>query len=174
MTIDDVKLSEEGRFLPWGKVAAEKLQKVEDWIAAGGGNPNRVQTITGTMATIADDMIEHISITPPEFFAAIGDNIANATLTVDATAIGSERGDLPVMRIGSDQIYAASVAAHWNNSGVYFDAAVFFNIVAHIDDYELSAMASVNEIGNTTDLLQYASLLPYTLTIIWHPLPESE
>ena len=48
MTIDDVKLSEEGRFLPWGKVAAEKLQKVEDWIAAGGGNPNRVEVITGT------------------------------------------------------------------------------------------------------------------------------
>ena len=101
--------------------------------SGGGGNPNRVQTITRTMATLADDMIEHISITPPEFFAAIGDNIANATLTVDATAIGSERGDLPVMRIGSDQIYAASVAAHWNNSGVYFDAAVFFIIGRYLD-----------------------------------------
>lgn len=138
----------------------------------GGGNPNRVQTITGTMATIADDMIGQISITPPEFFAAIDEKNASAILTVDATAIGSEDGYAPVQCQGSDQLYATNVAARWDNSGVYFDAAVVINIDALIDHYELSAMASVNEIGNTTDLLPYASLLPYTLTIIWHPLPD--
>lgn len=164
MTIDDVKLSEEGRFLPWGKVAAEKLQKVEDWIAAGGGNPNMVQTITGTLADPWGDL-DH-----QELFDALSHNNASCRLAVDLTEIAM--GSLTTLLFAEEDKTspdAYSSGASITSSEVYRCYQARWSYI----DGDLCAFTAVLS-GVYQDLSSYASAIPTTLTIIWHPLPESE
>lgn len=165
MTIDDVKLSEEGRFLPWGKVAAEKLQKVEDWIAGGGGNPNRVQTITGTLAEPWGGHQYSIS-------NALYSNECSAVMHGDATAIGESEFDL-ILETDCDGIKGSYVFMS-SNECVAASIVWAESLDYSINEALICNASTSDETVEISDIKEYGSLIPTTLTIIWHPLPESE
>lgn len=175
MTIDDVKLSEEGRFLPWGKVAAEKLQKVEDWIAGGGGNPNSVQTITGTLA---DPFTDWTDTEYGEFLEAYYTGGASASMVCDASAIGF--ADDIYLILNPSYIEPSFETSHIGDTSAivatvdYFGSRIETPYLSEAKVLQASGLEAADPSFTITDISAYASLIPTTLTIIWHPLPESE
>lgn len=127
---------------------------------SGGGNPNRVQTITGTLDDPWGDVDSN------ELGEALQSGNATAIIEADATALGFGIIMQPVQQ---------TVEIH-----------NLFSNGANVDELSSSVIANTVEWGSTTgsilrfaiydggtvtDALAYASLVPTELTIIWHPLP---
>lgn len=133
----------------------------------GGGNPNRVETITGTLASPFGDL-------GSEFSEALLSNNANALLGVDATALGFGTIVYPLLATGSEQIIAV-ITNIQDDSCNDSEARWAIN---HLGDFTLtyaywvSAEVDYDPPVLVTNLMDYATLLPTTLTIIWHPLPD--
>lgn len=131
----------------------------------GGGNPNRVQTITGTLANPFTDWTK---AEYDEFIGAYSDGNASASMTVDATEIG--------------YVEASLVLAPFYNEPFFLDAYIEADgdvtaiSVSYLGNFEetplLSEAKGYTTAGGVVDLAEYASILPTTLTIIWHPLPD--
>lgn len=144
--------------------------------SGGGGNPNRVQTITGTLA----NPWANVSIDEYKSFCeALEDNGANAIIEVKASALGlpntNFRDFLPY-DIGTDyylQIFKGDAQVNGTARAISFIYSIMNNVVAlnqaHYGEFEVTDGSGS---GSVTDLSQYASLIPTTLTIIWHPLPD--
>ena len=145
---------------------------ITDWLdpvsyklgqAAGGGggsgNPNYVETITGTLANPWGE----------KSYSELVDGIVNldasVTLIVDATSIGYDEyllsvargeaimaGQLPLMSCGYSDGDWSAVYAFFTSNGTLYQAMALSN-------------------GQTLDMTQYAALLPTTLEIVHHPLP---
>ena len=118
-----------------------------------GGNPNSVQTITGTAANPWGD------VDYAELAEAISNNNASAT-------IGYELGDTILyprpMVANSSSLWASML-----NSGADGGWTAFYNSSGAITS--LKALVS----GSPVDYISYAPFVTSTLTIIWHPLTGS-
>lgn len=130
----------------------------------GGGNPNRVEVIQGTLD---NPFTGWTKAEYGEFLDAYYDGNASATMSVDATVIGYAEADLVLEPFYVEPSF--SFCTIGNDGAIALTVSYFGNF----EEIPLLATAS----GYTTadgviDFREYASLIPTTLTIIWHPLPD--
>lgn len=137
--------------------------------AGGGGNPNRVEVIQGTLAEPFGDFDKG-----EELYAAIDNGNASAKISLDLTAL----------QMGLDSVwgwlYKGATNTHYysfftggtefglEGLSLGYDMAIFFPLDSEEQPGELRAQVGADYIV----LNEYASLIPTTLTIIWHPLPD--
>lgn len=125
-------------------------------ISGGGGNPNYVQTITGT----ADNPC--VGINANSLYRALLDNNASATITLTnenlrvwvKMPITTQGHTLVASKIDSDSM--SGFDASWNASAG--------------NEATVMKLVMINN-GQITDGTAYASMITSELTIIWHPLP---
>ena len=128
---------------------------------SGGGNPNTVKTITGTVASPWGN------IDTSELYTAIANGNATAKIIIDGSAVGAgnieaffnARNDFIFFNggnIGSTGEYATRVGAY----------VVSYNAI----NGELMTMDMAQN-GTVASMVSYASMLPTSLTVIYHPLP---
>lgn len=140
-------------------VVAKKLS------GGSGGNPNRVQTITGTVATpIGGDNSGNLFALISE---AIFNNTATAKMSITAGQqtgwaylSGNNSGNLLMgyaSMVNDDSFLTMKVA--WNLAGGSIIISDFKSIQGADGSYQV------------TDLMSMASMCTTELTIIWHPLP---
>lgn len=131
----------------------------------GGGNPNSVQVITGTLA---NPWGEEYSRAP--FEAMILGN-ANAMITIDLSELGAFEITAPVYLFGTgqDAVIVSSGAVMGAGASVANAYTINWNVVSGALIY-----AGINTDGEGTDIASIASQIPTTLTIYWHPMPEAE
>ena len=128
----------------------------------GGGNPNTVQTITGTL----DDPWGDVDF--DELSEALQSGNATAIIEADATALG----------FGTITCYITGYfgGSPERNRNVISDGSP--NAEGGTTAYSVSWTAdeisvfTIFAAGTYTNALDYATLVPTTLTIIWHPLPS--
>ena len=143
--------------------------------AGGGGNPNRVDVIQGTLANPFGSM------TPDEVASLQADlrfGGASAILEVDGTPIGAALFSAAIFAYGAGEEIGAFLsfveptdvscfAANWTI--IFGDSGA--------ESYSLDDAAYIS--GTSEELTYsplnaYASSLPTTLTIYWHPMPDSD
>ena len=131
----------------------------------GGGNPNSVQVITGTL----DNPFGDVNLT--ELENAINNSSASFIMELDLSILAistpAPLASSPIQlvspyivasqfRIDDNGELTNAIYASWNSS----------NRELH------SAWANYG--GAINDMCDYASQIPTTLTIYWHPMPEAE
>ena len=136
---------------------AELLKEITNQ-GGGGGNPNSIQTVNGTLDNPWGDL------NYSELVDAIGDHNASATISFNASALGAGTfvnylysdagtGDLSLEIAKYSETVHAGVRVGWGSSGALTNAYMDRN-------------------GTLQDMSSYASLLTTHLTVIWHPLPN--
>lgn len=126
----------------------------------GGGNPNYVETITGTLANPWGE------IDAGNLANEIANNNANAEIAWDATAIGVGTDRSPLYT-GNDGI---QLLVRTSRIGEPTDYAAL-DIAWLTSDGELASAHALTSGAGYVDLQGYASLITTVLTIIHHPLP---
>lgn len=130
-----------------------------EYVEFGGGNPNRVQTVTATAANPFGDI--HVQ----ELMTAIQNNEATAIITLDLngvvikTNLESDNGGRPIICRGL--IY---------NTGNIEAEEAYWSLNGNADSFKVASGS-----GNAYQIQDYtamASSIATTLTVIWHPLPE--
>lgn len=144
-----------------GDSTDELLQKIVD-SGKAGGNPNYVETITGTLANPWG------SAEPATLYTELVSNAASILLT---TSVGNDTVTLPIVAdaAGILRRFKAVTAVDYNEGLQTYTAAyddngtllVFVRATAFSDN------------GSIDNLISVASGVPTTLTIIHHPLPET-
>lgn len=137
-----------------------------EYVEFGGGNPNHVQTITGTVATPVGEEGS------PGLFASISEAIFNKNATAKMSiAVG--------LQTGSAYLWGTSNGAQLQGVATVFDddnfltMRVVWNLVnGNIQLGVFESIQGANGSYQVTDLKSMASNCPTELTIIWHPLPE--
>lgn len=121
----------------------------------GGGNPNTEQTVTGTLANPWGD------IDPVELTSAIGTRDADASITIDASALGA--GTVYGRLGATNHLYVTG--ANLTDSTMAYE--VIYDLVGVL--YSAKMLSG----GQVVDISQYASVLPATIVVVWHPLPDT-
>ena len=144
--------------------------------ASGGGNPNSVQTIVGTLANPWGDMSADDFIA---FGEALHNNNANAIIEMDGTALGMGVANFRDFYLSNSD--PTTYWVHINGGTAVTDGVGIVATVSYYNYNNEIALASAIvgsytcDVGegtiNTQSVFSYASLVPTTLTIIWHPLP---
>lgn len=130
---------------------------------SGGGNPNSVQTITGTLADPFGTMSNE------EFYSfcnAYYTGAASALLVIDGSGLGADDITLSLDPRYNEPTFCSSyISSDTVNCGYvsYFGNRSFSPFLESAKGYTTD--------GGIVEYEQYATLLPTTLTIIWHPLP---
>lgn len=152
---------------------------INDFILAGklagsggsGGNPNSVQVITGTLAEPWGDFENG-----EELYSAIKSGNASAILALDISALSMGLDEV------SGYLYSGAKTEHYvafystNASfnlgalAMAYNAAIFYSVDGSEDSSNLEAQVG----SDYHDLGTYANLIPTTLTIYSHPMPETE
>lgn len=121
----------------------------------GGSNPNTVQTITGTLANPFG------SVDADTLGPALDSMNASATFVADASALGA---GTVIARLGG-------------NSDTIWGNGASFDISDSVSAFGLTWVSSGSLVfakmfsgGNVIDISTYASMIPTTLTVVWHPL----
>lgn len=138
----------------------ELVAKIAD--VAEGGNPNSVQVIEESLANPFGD------VNLEELITAFNTGGASMFITIDATVLG--QGVLPDVPISWSSDYG------FNASGVTgttseLSSALLINW-SSIDGTLTFAVVYTG--ASSTDIESYSSQMPTTLTIYWHPMPETE
>lgn len=128
----------------------------------GGGNPNSVQVITGTLANPFGD------VNLAELITAFNTGGASIFIAIDATVIG--QGVFPDAPMNWTSDYGLSITGVTGNTSELLRAALIN--WSSIDGTLTYAVMYTGASG--TDIESYASQMPTTLTIYWHPMPETE
>lgn len=127
-----------------------------------GGNPNYVETITGTVANPWGDT------DPLALLTALADGNATVFMEIDASVLGISYPVRPqasnTAALHGDSFWFAAIMTLGETSST----AV---LIEYLDNGVLNFIKALIN-GQYNELSQYASILPTTLTIIRHPLPE--
>lgn len=138
------------------------VDKIVEILEGGGGNPNMVQTINGTLANPFGDM------TQAEWGAfqdAYYTGNASATLELDATVLGLDDPVYLVLNPWSNE-------AHFETCTIAEDGAACAE-VSYLGAYPVTLnVARYYYEGTVMDFTAYASAIPTTLAIYWHPMPD--
>lgn len=131
----------------------------------GGGNPNSVQVIEGTLANPFGDVDIN------ELMDAL---YVGADQTGDAHAIIA--GDAAVLGFGLLQqpVYCMNYRLRSTAGDINEDGSLCNEIYWYLDGEQLAIHAYIEQNGTLTNIASYASQIPTTLTIYWHPMPETE
>lgn len=127
--------------------------------AGGGGNPNRVQTITGTAENPWGD------VDAQELAVAMKEGNASATMKFTSPGGAYEQ-----------TLYTTGLNGYIALEGCSINGVEALGYQA-VWDSDTGALTRLFQFDSTntpqiTDLGAYASLITTTLTIIWHPLPD--
>lgn len=123
----------------------------------GGGNPNYVETVEGTLANPWG------SVEPEALYTELADNAASILLTA---SIGSNTVTLPIVADTTFSRFKAVTAAD-NNEGVDTYIAGYDESGTLLTFVRATALSDSGSIDN---LISLAFAVPVTLTIIHHPL----
>ena len=143
----------------------ELVSKIADVAEGGGGNPNSVQVITGTLDAPWGD----VDLT--ELASAVYSSNASFVMELDLSILGITT---PVEIASSPVQLTSNLAASLfrvNDSGELANA-IYVSWVLTAGNELHSAWANYG--GAITRMTDYASQIPTTLTIYWHPMPEAE
>ena len=123
-----------------------------------GGNPNYVETVTGTLANPWGEK------TPSDLFSGAKSGNLTMIINVDATAIGGTRLSAAFYPFGNINVFRLTIAnsqlSNW--------------LCVYAEYYDSGVINAAYGLQNEAvlDYSLYASLISTTLTIIYHPLPE--
>lgn len=142
----------------------------------GGGNPNRVDEIGGTLANPFGDMtLSEISA----FLNAACDGNASANIYIDASIIQTGTyliGGLYADGAGEQLHFARGYEGSDNVGVVNADWVATYNGMGPesfmITEASYTVYDKTEETATYTNLFDYAEHLPTTLTIYWHPMPN--
>ena len=126
----------------------------------GGGNPNYVETITGTMANPWG------SVDPATLQSAIIGNNATALLTVDASALGMGTAYLVATPFALSNIAFQAVGGYGSTSNLWSAALVLYGTTG------LLSAAMILQNDGVVNVREYAQSISTSLTVIHHPLPS--
>lgn len=144
---------------------------------SGGGNPNSVQVITGTLdnpwgvAGVGE-------VNPDTLVAALNSNNANAIVEVNGTTLGfgivncsveplDDHFHITACNVKDDSASAFEALYDYTEADTMHDWSLIMAnaLILRADDYPTASITNLDE---------YASTIPTTLTIYWHPMPEAE
>lgn len=121
----------------------------------GGGNPNTDQTVTGTLANPWDD------IDPVELASAISTRDADASIVIDASALGA--GTVSGRLGATNHMYVTGANLT--------DSTTAYEVIWWADGVLYTAKMLSG--GQVVDISPYATMLPTTIVVVWHPLPDT-
>ena len=134
---------------------------------SGGGNPNETETLVGTL----ESPFVGLSVEPSVLLSALEDRNASAFISLDASSVGLGVYVYPLINNGNS-FYAGLTSidsytlfvseAMWHVSGSGVELSTAFMADGEITTPSL----------RITDMFSYASVLPTTLTIYWHPMHD--
>lgn len=136
----------------------------------GGGNPNRVDTITGTLQN-------PFNMTPTEyadFVGALQEGGVSAVLAVDASILGFGIVDFQLYTPNFEYLEPNFIVL--SMSDVAFESAgtvYYIGSITENDPIPFNSAAVYIADTLTPISKEDAAYFPTTLTIIWHPLPEN-
>lgn len=137
-----------------------------EYVEFGGGNPNYVQTITGTVAapTGEDDS--------GNLFASISEAVFNKNATAKMSiTVGQQTGWAYLL--GSNNGALLQGYASLVNANSFLTMKVVWNLAGgNITVGDFESIQGANGSYQVNDLKSMASMCTTELTIIWHPLPE--
>ena len=146
-------------------MAVEKETQLEVWLEENmpepvGGNPNYVETITGTLAEPWGNVN----------YASLIDGINDGSITAEIIASIPNGPSLDfALRVSSDNAALRGSGAFYNVSDT-----VTLNEAFAVSWYPNATLgyAVITQGGVDMNITEYAALAITTLTIIHHPLPE--
>ena len=125
----------------------------------GGGNPNYVETITGTLANPWG------SVDPAALYAQMQDGEVSVVLNITVPGMGQA---MVQPSLSADWWWYSAVFGYDSDSHVVTLAMY----LAYLVSGELN-LAYLYQNGTATDMSEMAAQISTTLTIIHHPLPDS-
>ena len=133
-----------------------------EYVEFAGGNPNRVQTITGTVADLGIQA---------DLFALISEGIIHNNVTaIMAITVGEQTGSVD-LGAGNEGTQLYGVASAFNDDN-FLTMRVIWNLFnGNIIVGNFESIQGANNAYQVTDLKSMASMCTTELTIIWHPLP---
>lgn len=152
--LSDISKKQVPEFTPHTRIEALLMEVARTVAEGGGGNPNRVETITGTLAQPFGELFEELT-------TALASK--NATAELEFTFNGILQ-HLPLK--GGETMISGGLATVQNGSYLSGEIKWF-----------ASGLNSALMVGTVTnnqivDMKSTISRIASTLTIIWHPLPE--
>jgi hypothetical protein len=144
-------------------VTAAGLNNIEQGITnasgGGGGNPNTVQTVTGTLS----NMFGNVDL--DELEDALSTLNATAYVEIDASALGAG------MIHGYMQVNTETHLFYVGGSALLPTLSAS---TAYYVEWGAGALnrARMLSNGNIVDISSYGSTINTTMTIVWHPLPN--
>ena len=124
----------------------------------GGGNPNTIQTVSGTAANPFGN-IDKVALN-----AALLSNQATVKMELDFTVLGA----------GTVSAYIKGVdTSRYDNAFELSVGDAFVKSAGSMswDDDGNILMLYMSQGDTSTNIKSYASNVPTSMTIIWHPLP---
>lgn len=137
-----------------------------DYVEFGGGNPNHVQKITGTVATPVGEEGS------PGLFASISEAIFNDNATaIMFITVGQQTG-WAYLWGSNNGAQLQGYASIFSTDGFLTMRVVWDLLGGNIVLGDFESIQGANGSYQVTDLKSMASGCPTDLTIVWHPLPE--
>lgn len=141
-----------------------------------GVNPNRVETITGMVASVWDDLPKEDAL---RFVEAFNRGDASAQMVCDLSDFGGGdavelsacEGTAAIMSGGSIPIIKFGYVMLTDESPFALEVEFTWRVFEEPYIKNVNIGAYMN--GEVTDMSEYKSLVPATLTIYWHPMPEA-
>lgn len=153
------------------EVFSNKIDELSGVISRGGDASNQRTTLTGTMATIADDINEWLGTTTPDnFLAWVRLQTITMWLIIDATALSLPAIGCPLYAPIADILVVTAV--DWSEDNL----AQAMKIVLDVSDgqFVLDSMGTWDGTGTYTDMAPYASYITYKLIMDFHLMPLSD
>lgn len=142
------------------------------WVKKNETGENRVETIQGTL----NNIFGQLDVDAQEaLWESINVNNANAMLSVDASILGEGVLVIPVIPVMYGDDYAFLVSSMSGGESVATGLSVLWAGTSIAGVLLTNAIrADINNgVGTITNLEEYSTLLPTTLTIYWHPMPQN-
>lgn len=146
---------------------SNKIDELSRVISRGGDAGNQRTTLTGTMATIADDINKWLgSTTPSNLLIWARNQTITMWLNIDATALSLPAIRCPLYAPPKDILVVTAV--DWIGESL----AQAMKIVLNVSDgkFVLNSMGTWDGTGAYTDMTPYASYITYELIIDFHPM----
>lgn len=137
-----------------------------EYVEFGGGNPNHVQTITGTVATPVGEEGS------PGLFASISEAIFNKNATAKMSITAGQQTGWTYLLGSNNGAQLQGYASIFSTNGFLTMRVVWKLVNGNIIVDTFESIQGTNGSYQVTDLKSMAARCPTELTIIWHPLPE--
>ena len=149
-------------FTPHTRIEALLMEVARTVAEGGGGNPNRVQTVTGTLAQPFGDY---------NLYESLLDAVTNGNASAQLDFVFN---DVPMqLQVGPNVGSPGLLGSMASIRAQAYDAASIFwsDLDQGVYGVAIARMVGSATHGTIVDISEMASSISSTLTIIWHPLP---